>query len=453
MAGLTVSRILHAGYVFAQDGVRIAFDTLFENPFSRNCHAFPDLRFDVEQIREQHFDAVFISHFHDDHCSLDSLDLLPRTTPLYLYCLHPELFEMLRTLGFSKVTPLCFDQAVAVGPFVVTPRAGMDAEVDAMFQVQSGALNILNVVDTWIDDEALARLVQHGPWDMVLWPFQTMRELEVLAPTRFEPATGDVAPEALAQLAALAPRVVVPSSCQFRHEAWSWTNHAYFPISYARFGAQVEQHVAGCRVVRLDPGASLALDAHQVAAAPRLPWVVPVGPQGLDYDYQPQAPVPPVATIASRFAALTPAQWASLTHWCEQTLPQRYAEFGAMSAYFDQPRRWRLSLLDHDGTAQVFDYLLDDELASLQCDTGAPVQWSTELPAARLLAAIVDGESLTSLHVRINVQQFDAATEAALRESEVMDDPLIRCLLDGSVCSYQAGQLRRLTARTPAIEV
>ena len=38
-AALTISRILHAGYVFECDGSRIAFDTIFENPFSRNCHA------------------------------------------------------------------------------------------------------------------------------------------------------------------------------------------------------------------------------------------------------------------------------------------------------------------------------------------------------------------------------------------------------------------------------
>jgi L-ascorbate metabolism protein UlaG (beta-lactamase superfamily) len=84
-SSLTISRILHAGYVFDCGATRIAFDTIFENPFSHNCHAFPDVAFDVDQIRCQRFDAVFISHFHDDHCSLDSLDLLDRATPLYLY--------------------------------------------------------------------------------------------------------------------------------------------------------------------------------------------------------------------------------------------------------------------------------------------------------------------------------------------------------------------------------
>ena len=79
---LKISRILHAGYVFECDGTLIAFDPIFENPFSRNCHAFPDVRFDHARIRGMRPDAVFISHFHDDHCSLESLDLLDRATPL-----------------------------------------------------------------------------------------------------------------------------------------------------------------------------------------------------------------------------------------------------------------------------------------------------------------------------------------------------------------------------------
>ena len=53
----------------------------------------------------------------------------------------------------------------------VVPREAMDAEVDSMFQVRAAGLNVLNVVDSWIDDAALARLVAEKPWDLVLWPF------------------------------------------------------------------------------------------------------------------------------------------------------------------------------------------------------------------------------------------------------------------------------------------
>ncbi|HEU4777026.1 MAG TPA: MBL fold metallo-hydrolase, partial [Telluria sp.] len=159
---LKLSRILHAGYVFECEGTQIAFDPIFENPFSRNCHAFPDVRFDTGQIREARFAAVFISHFHDDHCSMESLDLIDRATPIYLYCQFEALFDMLRALGFADVRALQTDVAVTVGPFSVIPREALDADVDSMFQIRAGGMNVLNVVDAWIAPVALAQLAGEG---------------------------------------------------------------------------------------------------------------------------------------------------------------------------------------------------------------------------------------------------------------------------------------------------
>ncbi|MBY0453008.1 MAG: MBL fold metallo-hydrolase, partial [Bdellovibrionaceae bacterium] len=98
-----VSRVLHAGYIFECTGTQILFDPLFENPFSRNCFAFPQVAFDTDRIQNLKFDAVFISHYHDDHCSLDSLNLINRETPLYIYCLHDELIQWLKEFGFKNV--------------------------------------------------------------------------------------------------------------------------------------------------------------------------------------------------------------------------------------------------------------------------------------------------------------------------------------------------------------
>ena len=302
---IVISRILHAGYLFECEGTRIAFDTIFENPFSRNCHAFPQLRFDTDSIRRQRFDAVFISHFHDDHCSLDSLDLLDRATPIYLYCIFDELFDMIRQLGFRHVQPLRLNETVTVGPFAVTPREAMDADVDSMFQVRAAGLNVLNVVDSWIDDTTLGQLVDEGPWDMVLWPFQTMRELEVLAPSRHAAAPPALPEEWIVQLQALQPRYVVPSSCQFLQEPWSWYNRAFFPISYARFGREVGAALPQAQVVRLNPGVSVRLDATSLQPAPPLSWVIPVGEQVVDYAYEGNAAAPPTSEIARHFAPLS----------------------------------------------------------------------------------------------------------------------------------------------------
>jgi L-ascorbate metabolism protein UlaG (beta-lactamase superfamily) len=443
-SSLTISRILHAGYVFECEGTRIAFDTIFENPFSRNCHAFPDVRFDHEQIRRQRFDAVFISHFHDDHCSLESLDLLDRATPLYIYCLFEDLFAMVRQLGFSQVHALRLNVPVDVGPFQVLPREAMDADVDSMFQVKAAGLNVLNVVDSWIDDATLAKLVEEGPWDMVLWPFQTMRELEVLAPSRSHAAPPALPEEWLPQLQALAPRYVVPSSCQFLQEPWSWYNRAFFPMSYAQFAREVGAALPDARVVRLDPSVSVLLDAASLQPAPPLSWVIPVGEQDVDYVYEGNAAPPPTAEIARHFAPLTAAQQARVMDYCRAGILDRYAETEAASDYFDRTRIWQLSVFDHAGEVTRFRYRLEPDGAACLDMNAAPLAWTTEIPAAKLYAALELGESLTSMYMRINDTVFDADIERELADADVVDDPLIRCLFSDGFGAYQAAQLRRL---------
>lgn len=445
---LTVSRILHAGYVFECEGVRIAFDTIFENPFSRNCHAFPDLRFDRNAIRDQRFDAVFISHFHDDHCSLESLDLLARDTPIHIYCIFDELFEMVRRLGFTDVRPLRLNQAINVGPFAVTPREAMDADVDSMFQVRAAGMNVLNVVDSWIDDATLAQLVDEGPWDMVLWPFQTMRELEVLAPTRAAAAPPALPQEWLDQLQALAPKYVVPSSCQFVQEPWSWYNRAFFPITYAQFTREVGAALPGAQIVRLNPGVSVRLDDAGLHAAAPLSWIEPVGEQDVDYVYEGNAAPPPTSEIARLLARdgarLNEEQTQRVLDYCGAGLAQKYGDVPAACAYFDQPRIWQLTLFDHAGDATHWRYRLDGDTATIVAPDAGPLGWTTEVPMAKLYAALELGESLTSMYVRINATTFDAATEQDLLDADVVDDPLVRCLFSDTFGAYQAAQLRRL---------
>lgn len=446
---LHISRILHAGYVFDCDATRIVFDPIFEQPFSRNCHAFPPVRFAHEQIRAVHFDAVYISHFHDDHCSFESLDLIDRATPIYLYCVFEEMFALLSELGFIHVHALALDTPVQIGPFTVTPRIAMDEDVDTLFQIAAEGMQVLNVVDSWIDPETIPALAALGPWDMVLWPFQTMREIEVLSPSRATPAPDAIPAEWLTQLGALNPRFIVPSSCQFLQEPWSWYNQAFFPISYAQFQREVEAALPAARVVRMNPAVSFRLDASGITPAAPLPWVLPDGPQDVDYAYDPTAAVPPTRAIACQFAALSDAQSAQVAAYCSSGLVARYRDMELPEdSYFAQPRVWRLAVFDHAGMELRYHYRVAGDTIEAIADTvavdDAALGWCTEIPAAKLYAALALGESLTSMYMRINDQRFDAATEAALADAELVDDPLIRCLFNDAFGAYQAAQLRRL---------
>jgi len=438
---LKISRILHAGYVFECAGRRIVFDPIFENPFSRNCHAFPSVRFDLAQIRTLAVDAVFISHFHDDHCSFESLDLLDRTTPIYLYCHFEELFDLIRQLGFSDVRALKVDQPVQTGPFEVIPRRALDADVDSMFHVRAAGLNVLNVVDAWMDPETLEQLLPYAPWDMVLWPFQTMREVDVIAPSRASREAPQLPEEWPQQLQALAPRYVVPSSCQFVQEPWSWYNHAMFPVTYRQFAAALADWLPHTQVVRMHPSVGFELSAQGLAAIAPLPWVIPLGQQDVDFDYRPEQVPPPTAQIARHFEALTPQQSALALDFCRVGLLDKYRAMELPEdSYFAEACGWQLSVYDHEGRAQQFRYRIHGDEIALD-DSIATPQWQTEIPLAKLYAGLALGESLTSMYVRIN---------GAPPEADVVDDPLIRCLFNDAFAAYQAAQLRRiLAARTP----
>ena len=444
--GLTVSRILHAGYVFESDKTKIAFDPIFENPFSRNCYAFPKVSFDLQAIRALQLDAVFISHYHDDHCSLESLDLLSRQTPIYLYCVHDEMFEIIKGLGFDSVQPLSLNVPVHIGAFTITPRTALDPDVDSIFQIQADGFNILNVVDSWIDPTALEDLTRQGPWDLVLWPFQTMLEVDVLSPSRASPASRELPPEWIEQINSLNPRAIVPSSCQFIHEEWSWYNHALFPITYRQFEKEIQSALPKTEVVRMNPSASLVLEPESIRPASPLNWVVPIGEQDVDYEFRLETP-PSTSEIARHLPALTDEQRQRVHQYCEKEILERYRDLGSsQDPYFRRPRRWRLSLYDHEGSVVIYSYLLEHDDIFLQDTTDGTIEWQTDVPIAKLYAALERGESLTSMYVRINDCRFDDPIETEVQTVDILEDPLVRCLFSGTVAAYQLNQLHRVTS-------
>ncbi len=445
---LQVSRILHAGYIFDYCGTAIAFDPIFENPFSRNCYAFPDVKFDQKAIQRHRLDAVVISHHHDDHCSLESLDLLDRRTPIYLYCVHEELFHLIRQLGFRTVTALQMHVPVSIGSLVVTPHLAVDEDVDCLFHVKAGDLNVLNVVDAWIHPLALEKLARLAPWDMILWPFQTLREIEVLAPTRALPPERGLLPEFAEQLAVLRPRVLVPSSCQFRHESWSWYNQAIFPISYAEFARDVQVQLPQVQVVRMDPSVSVSLTKHSLTAASSLTWIHLTCEQQVDYEFSSELTPPSTAEIAKNFLPLTTQQHQQVIQYCGSALLQQHSTIAcAVDDYFCEPRIWCLKLFDHLGNAYVFQYrILGAEIEETRTVDG-PMAWLTELPIAKLYAALESGETFTSMYFRINDCVFEPELERVVAQVDFSADPLVRCLFGGTIAGYQKYQLNKLRQR------
>lgn len=440
---LQISRILHAGYLLRAENVQIAFDPIFENPFSVNCHAYPAVKFDSKAIQNLHFDAVFISHHHDDHCSFESLNSLNRATPIYLYCIYEELFTLLRQLGFQQVYPLTLGESVQIGPFTVIPHRAVNQDVDSIFEIQVFDLRVLNMVDSSMDGETQDLLIQKAPWDLVLWPFQMMREVDVLIPTRAERSPAIWPEEWTEQLRGLAPRFVVPSSCQLIHEEWSWYRQAFFPVSYLKFSKKVQSLLPQTRVIKMNPGTSMFLNKESCSQAPSLDWIFRDGEQEVDYEYLLNHNVQSVSEIAQKFPQLTSFQMKRVFDFCQNQILKRYFEIGPPSdSYFQKRRVWKLSLFNQSGDPFVFYYQLCDERME-KTEVSVP-HWTTEICAYKLFCALEKGETLTSLYLQINTEAFANSIEKELLTVDPMEDPLIRTLYNGTFASYQKAQLAKI---------
>lgn len=433
---LKISRILHAGYLIKTEHAKILIDPIFENPFSRNCYAYPNVEFDSEQIKALKPDAIFISHHHDDHCSFDSLKLLNREIPIYMYCVHAEIFSLLRELGFKNVFSLKLNETIQLADLEVITRRALDADVDSLFQIKSQGLNILNVVDSWIDEETLALLLSEPTWDLIMWPFQIMREVEILSPSRYKAAPQTLPPEWLMQLAKLKPKNIIPSSCQFCMEDWSWYNEAFFPISYKQFNTEIKSILPEVKIIRLNPGKTLSLTHNEITEDKSLTWVKPSGEQNVDYNYNLSVVPQSTSEIAKHFSALESAQKNTVRNYCEEKLLQKFTSLGpAEDSYFIKTIFWQLSLFDHTGSVRNYYYQLKEEKITRLTEHPSLINWTTEISENKLYAALELGETLTSMYIRIDCDN---------PEVDIIQDPLIRCLFSEGFAEYQKAQLKKI---------
>lgn len=385
-----------------------------------------------------------------------SLAHLDRDTPIYAYCLHEELFDWIKALGFRYVHSLQLNVTVKIGPFMIQPKRALDADVDSIFHIRAMGLNILNVVDSWIDDETMLELTLISEWHMILWPFQILREIEVLSPAKFSHVSRQptVPSEWLDNLQLLRPQILVPSSCQFIHESWSWYNSSLFAISYEQFQREVKTILANTEIVKLNPGTSvklMAIEQHhslRLEPAQPLPWIKPIGPQDVDYHYDSTAAVPTTAAIAQNFPALSSEKILLVYDYCREGLLKRYQSLDPLGAGAEVCLNlWQLVLYQHDGSLRSFTYkinlncmsLLNESNVELNSSQPAdsyagPLMWRTEIAITKLYSALMKGEAMTSLYLRIHSPE----------STDVLDDPLVRCLYSGVFGAYQKHQLHEL---------
>ena len=97
---------------------------------------------------------------------------------------------------------------------------------------------------------------------------------------------------------------------------------------------------------------------------------------------------------------------------------------------------WRLSIYDYKGEVKNFDYSIHGNQIGPATPNEENLAWLTEVPAAKLYAALEHGESLSSMYVQI---------KTAIKDVDIMEDPLIRTLFTGVFGAYQIAQLKQLS--------
>lgn len=451
---LKIHRLWHAGLLFESDQTRIVFDPIFENPFSVNCYVFPELAPSNQDLSETvkkftSVDAVIISHIHDDHFSLASLNHFNRDTEIYIYSKFSEAVTLLLSLGFRKVRLLDEGFSLAIGDFLVSGHQSQYPDVDQIYEIEVEGLRILNLVDSF-PGEASVEYFSKNKYDLLITPFQCMRELEILCP-QIELDSSVQSADPLQKINILNARYVLAGACQFKFEKWSWLNFHYFKNSYAAFRNAVISSIPFAQPLQLAPLKTMIFNNKELTLeAPRPECIHNSANQAEseDYDFNLNSPVPTTSEVSQHFIHVSDVEFLSLVRFLETILVETYSNLESSdSPYF--AGTWNYSITLWNGPNQQVNkyYEVSGSLMELLDKAPAEVHWRSEIVASKLLGAISGLETLSSLYLRLNDPRNEFAPRKDIQFVSPIEDPLIRVLFDDKPFSYQKSQLKILTSR------
>lgn len=363
---------------------------------------------------------------------------------------------MIQELGFEDVHLLELGHTYQFGTFQVTPQKALDESIDCLFSIQHRDVHILNVVDAWIHPDSRSWLQQHSPWDLVLWPYQNMQEIEVLCPevqTTSAEEKFKIPEELRSELHALQPKTLIPSSCQFKFEPWSWHNDKYFPISYASFASQIKDFLPSTKVVRLDPGMGLSWTESGWTKTDDLFWVKRIqnqtGDEINDYTFDKTSLIPSTDEVSGYFPKLKDAEKNQVLEYIKTgMLDQLHKLAEDLHPYFRQSGLWQLNLYESEDSLSEIRIKLpsfhvipsNDQLNDLR-----PILWTTSIPFWTAHKTLSQGASLSSSYVRVNEHLSPEQRTKLPNDISPLDDLLIQTLFAQPSLAFQKNQLQRLT--------
>lgn len=232
---MKVHHISHACHILESSRTRIIFDPVFFEISKTGYKLFPQARVNAKKIAAQEFDAIFISHFHEDHFCLRSLKLFDRKTPVYFFGPLDSELHYLTALGFQNVNRLQLGSKYRIHEMTVECIDNLESQIECGFLTRTKDCQILNLVDCAFSEKHIKEINKKGPFDLVFFPYQELNQ-ESLCGGDFGASFDRFRyQERVNHASLLKTRLLVPGSCQIQYRKSTWRNYRAFPITPGQF--------------------------------------------------------------------------------------------------------------------------------------------------------------------------------------------------------------------------
>ncbi len=272
---LAIFRLTHAGYFVTSKKTSILIDPLFINDWAEFLILNPTVEFNFAEIKKLKLDGVIISHFHNDHFCLKSLNYVSRETLIVFPAGCKTIPFWLKTMGFKNLQELKPLENIKVGDIEIEATVSHAVGVNEMGMfIQKGKSKILNLVDTEVYKKDVESVVKRKGMPSVSFCFyQPLRESDVyngkllsISPKKIYQRLQDI-------VGAINESIIVPSACSWAYKYEPELNYWMFPISEEKFCEDIKQRFPLSSPTILEPGQGFVFDNGKLRNVQKLSWV------------------------------------------------------------------------------------------------------------------------------------------------------------------------------------
>lgn len=268
-------RLAHAGYFVSSKKTKLLLDPIFFNDWLEFLTLNPRVDFNFSQIKNLKPDAVVISHFHNDHFCLRSLNLVSREALIVYPRGCQTIPYWLKMIGFKNFKELGTGEMFKIGDIEIEATISHISGVHEMgMYIQKGKTKVLNLVDTIVSKEDVKDIVRRkGQPSASFCFYQPLRETQVLK-RNFSASFPRKKYQSLLEIVEEMPEsIIVPSACSWAYKFEPELNHWMFPVTEEKFCHDVKKRFPHTKPKILAPGEGLIFDNGNLRNIQCLSWV------------------------------------------------------------------------------------------------------------------------------------------------------------------------------------